>query len=79
MSDDEEITYVKRQKIIHYGSLEEQERQKLIEKEKLKDEESDDEKDGSDDDDSNISKDISSIGIVNVSDGLFHLYYFSYS
>jgi U4/U6 small nuclear ribonucleoprotein PRP4 len=26
MSDDEEITYVKKQKTIHYGSLEDQER-----------------------------------------------------
>lgn len=29
MSDDEEITYVKKQKTIHYGSLEDQERIRL--------------------------------------------------
>lgn len=29
MSDDEEITYVKKQKTIHYGSLEDQERTRL--------------------------------------------------
>lgn len=29
MSDDEEITYVKKQKTIHYGSLEDQERSRL--------------------------------------------------
>lgn len=29
MSDDEEITYVKKQKTIHYGSLEDQERLRL--------------------------------------------------
>lgn len=29
MSDDEEITYIKKQKTIHYGSLEDQERIRL--------------------------------------------------
>jgi len=29
MSDDDEITYVKKQKTIHYGSLEDQERARL--------------------------------------------------
>lgn len=29
MSDEEEITYVKKQKTIHYGSLEDQERARL--------------------------------------------------
>lgn len=29
MSDDEEITYVKKQKTIHYGSLEDQERNRI--------------------------------------------------
>lgn len=29
MSDDEEIVYVKKQKTIHYGSLEDQERARL--------------------------------------------------
>lgn len=33
MSDDEDIAYVKRQKVVHYGSLEEKERQRLAEKE----------------------------------------------
>ncbi|KAG8191113.1 hypothetical protein JTE90_010037 [Oedothorax gibbosus] len=48
MSDDEEISYVKRQKLIHFGSLEEQERLKLAEQEqKIRDEDSDD--DGSKD------------------------------
>lgn len=29
MSDEEEITYIKKQKTIHYGSLEDQERARL--------------------------------------------------
>lgn len=69
MSDDEEIAYIKRQKIIHFGSLEDQERQKLIDKEKLKDEESDDDKEGSDDEANSSSKEISAIGNVNIGDG----------
>ncbi|KAK8759204.1 hypothetical protein V5799_003164 [Amblyomma americanum] len=32
MSDDEDIAYIKRQKVVHYGSLEEKERQRLAEK-----------------------------------------------
>lgn len=78
MSDDEEISYIKRTKIIHFGSLEEQERQKLAAKEKFKDEPSDDDdKDGTDDedtdDDDNISKEVSASGNVNVGDEYMEL------
>ncbi|XP_049515220.1 U4/U6 small nuclear ribonucleoprotein Prp4-like isoform X1 [Dermacentor silvarum] len=41
MSDDEDVAYVKRQKVVHYGSLEEKERQRLADREA---------EDGSDDD-----------------------------
>ncbi|XP_054707202.1 U4/U6 small nuclear ribonucleoprotein Prp4-like [Uloborus diversus] len=74
MSDDEDITYVKRQKIIHFGSLEEQERQKLIEKEKQqqKDEESDEAKEGSDDD-IEPEAETSAAGSVNISEEYMEL------
>ncbi|GFT82161.1 hypothetical protein TNCV_3910761 [Trichonephila clavipes] len=66
MSDDEDITYVKRQKIIHFGSLEEQERQKL-DQDKVK-EESDDGKESSEGEENEPEKEASAAGNVNVSE-----------
>ncbi|GIY43793.1 hypothetical protein CDAR_561061 [Caerostris darwini] len=67
MSDDEEISYIKRQNIVHYGSLEEQERQKL-EQEKLKEEGSDDGKESSNEEENETEKETITSGNVNVSD-----------
>ncbi|XP_042910804.1 U4/U6 small nuclear ribonucleoprotein Prp4 [Parasteatoda tepidariorum] len=72
MSDDEELSYVKRTKIIHFGSLEEQERQKL-EKEQQKEDESDDSKDESDEDDMGSPKEATSSGNINVGDEYMEL------
>ncbi|GBN10445.1 U4/U6 small nuclear ribonucleoprotein Prp4 [Araneus ventricosus] len=66
MSDDEEISYVKRQKIIHFGSLEEQERQKL-EQEKLKEEDSDS-KESSEGEENEPEKEATASGSINVSE-----------
>ncbi|GBN69919.1 hypothetical protein AVEN_125946-1 [Araneus ventricosus] len=68
MSDDEEISYVKRQKIIHFGSLEEQERQKL-EQEKLKEEDSDS-KESSEGEENEPEKEATASGSINVSEVL---------
>ncbi|XP_076314876.1 U4-U6 small nuclear riboprotein factor 60K [Tachypleus tridentatus] len=53
MSDDEEGTFVKKQKILHYGSLEEKEREKLLEKEKKSSDGEEEKSDPEEADDSN--------------------------
>lgn len=70
MSDDEEITYVKKQKIVHYGSLEEQERQRLADQEKKQEEGTEAERSDDDDDDdiSDVLKAAVTAGNINISD-----------
>jgi U4/U6 small nuclear ribonucleoprotein PRP4 len=63
MSDDEDILYIKKQKTVHYGSLEEQERARLSAV-AVKSGDSDEE--GSS---SNTVQQISEAGNVNISDG----------
>ena len=65
MSDDEDILYVKKQKTIHYGSLEEQERARLSSA-ALKSGESDDEGGSS----TNTGQQAPELGNVNISDGI---------
>jgi len=65
MSDDEDVLYVKKQKTIHYGSLEEQERVRLSSA-VVKSGDSDEEG-GS----SNTGQQAPEIGNVNISDGIF--------
>jgi U4/U6 small nuclear ribonucleoprotein PRP4 len=63
MSDDEDILHIKKQKIIHYGSLEEQERA-LLSTVAVKSGDSDEE--GSS---SNMGQQIAESGNINISDG----------
>lgn len=63
MSDDEDILYIKKQKTIHYGSLEEQERTRLSTV-AVKSGDSDEE--GSS---SNMGQQIAEVGNVSISDG----------
>jgi len=65
MSDDEDVLYVKKQKTIHYGSLEEQERARLSSA-ALKSGDSDEE--GSS---SNTGQQAPEAGNVNISDGIY--------
>lgn len=69
MSDDEELSYIKRQKVIHFGSLEEQEKLKLEQQERQKDEDSDDSKDSSDGEDTEPEKEAMAAGNINTGDG----------
>lgn len=70
MSDDEDLLYIKRQKIIHYGSLEEKERARLAaEKEKKTEEEADETKNDSDEETtSEAIRAAIAAGNINVSD-----------
>jgi U4/U6 small nuclear ribonucleoprotein PRP4 len=65
MSDDEDVLYVKKQKTIHYGSLEEQERARLSTA-AVKSADSDEE--GSS---SNTGQQVAEAGNVNISDGTY--------
>jgi U4/U6 small nuclear ribonucleoprotein PRP4 len=65
MSDDEDILHIKKQKTIHYGSLEEQERA-LLSAVAVKSGDSDEE--GSS---SNMGQQIAEAGNVNISDGKY--------
>lgn len=72
MSDDDEIPYVKKQKIVHYGSLEEQEHQRLAEQEKKKTED-DAEGTRSDDETTDNIKVAIAAGNINMSDEYMEL------
>ncbi|CAN8019984.1 U4/U6 small nuclear ribonucleoprotein Prp4 [Ixodes scapularis] len=62
MSDDEDIAYVKRQRVLHYGSLEEKERQRLADRDAAEDE-------GSDEDSQNMDlKAAIASGNIHISD-----------
>jgi U4/U6 small nuclear ribonucleoprotein PRP4 len=65
MSDDEDVLYVKKQKTIHYGSLEEQERARLSSA-AVKSGDSDEEGGNS----SNTGQQAPEAGNVNISDGI---------
>jgi U4/U6 small nuclear ribonucleoprotein PRP4 len=66
MSDDEDVLYVKKQKTIHYGSLEEQERARLSSA-VVKSGDSDEEGGSS----SNTGQQAPEAGNINISDGIF--------